>query len=49
MALFSCFLDHFLIFASNEGIYSLNLDDTNNIEMVQVGTLNSFADYTEWV
>jgi len=28
--------NHFLIFASNEGIYSLNLDDTNNIEMVQL-------------
>lgn len=29
-------LDHHLIFASNEGIYSLNLDDLQNIEMFQV-------------
>ena len=30
------FADHFLVFASNEGIYSLNLDETSNVEMVQV-------------
>ncbi|XP_065051821.1 mitogen-activated protein kinase kinase kinase kinase 5-like [Rhopilema esculentum] len=28
--------NHFLLFASSEGIYSLNLDDTSNVEMVQV-------------
>eukprot|EP00794_Sanderia_malayensis_P017320 gene17320-19053_t len=30
--------NHYLIFASNEGIYSLNLDDTVNVEMVQIYT-----------
>jgi len=30
------YLDHHLLFATNEGIYSLNLDDLQNIEMFQV-------------